>query len=45
MTYTNIELKYAECNFCCQEKKCYIQYEFDEKYVVCPDCLIIQDHY
>jgi len=43
MTYANMELKYAECDFCGQEKRCFIQYDFDEEHVVCPDCLLIED--
>ena len=43
MIYTNIELEYAECDFCGQEKKCFIQHEFGVKQAVCPDCFSIAD--
>jgi len=43
MSSANNELKYAECNFCGQEKKCFVQYHFGEEEVVCPDCLSIAD--
>ena len=43
MIYANVELKYAECDFCGQEKKCFIQYELDEKHIVCPNCLLMED--
>jgi len=43
MSSANNELKFAECNFCGQEKKCFVQYHFGEEEVVCPDCLSIAD--
>jgi len=43
MIYANVELKYAECDYCGQEKKCFIQYELDEEHVVCPQCLLSED--
>jgi len=43
MIYANSELKYTECDFCGQEKNCFIQYELDEERTVCPDCLLIEE--
>ena len=43
MIYINNDLKYAECEFCGQEKECFVQYEFDRKHVVCPDCFCTAD--
>ena len=43
MTYENSNLKYAECCFCGQEKKCFIDVESGEELAVCPDCFSIAD--
>lgn len=40
MIYANSELKYAECDFCGQDRECYIQYEYGEEQTVCPSCLM-----
>lgn len=43
MSDANNELKYAECDFCGQERKCFIQYELGEEQAVCPNCLLMAD--
>jgi hypothetical protein len=36
-------LKYVQCDFCGQEKECFIHHELGEEQSVCPDCFSIAD--
>jgi len=43
MSYPINEIKYTICDVCGDEQNCFIQYEFGEELVTCPDCLRIAD--
>lgn len=43
MGYENDELHHAECLFCGQERRCFVQVESGEEQIVCPICLLTGD--
>ena len=38
MSYVTDLLKYVQCDFCGQNKECFVQHELDETQAVCPNC-------
>lgn len=44
MIFANTELKYAQCDFFGQERRSFIQYDFDKEHLVCKDCLYNEYH-